>query len=78
MAEKEYNAVHKAMCFRGRVLGEFTHWVSTVIKSPDVEVPVAPGQTTVKTLCPCCVFWRGVLVGGLTGLSASAVIHLLI
>lgn len=65
---KEYGKVHQFFCFNTSPVGKFTHWVSTAIKSPDVEIPVEDGAESVTTLCPCCVFWRGVLVGGLSGL----------
>lgn len=71
---REYGRVHQAFCFEDRPLGKFTEWASTAIKSPDVEIPVQPGQKFVKTLCPCCVFWRGVLVGGLLGLLVGVVL----
>lgn len=64
---REYGRIHQAFCFEDRPLGKFTEWASTAVKSPDVEIPVKPGMTSVKTLCPCCVFWRGVLVGGIVG-----------
>lgn len=70
---REYGKLHRAMCFESSPMGRFTHRVSTAIKSPDMEVPVEPGAKTVKVLCPCCVFWRGVLVGGLLGLLVGVV-----
>ena len=74
MENNEYGPVHRFFCFTSGPVGKFTHWASTVVKSPDVEIEVEKGKSTVTTLCPCCVFWRGVLVGGLLGLLVGSVL----
>lgn len=65
---KEYNALHRALCFTTSPVGRLVHWISTAIKSPDVEIPIENGEKSITVLCPCCVFYRGLLVGGVAGL----------
>lgn len=70
---QEFSSLHKKLCFTTSPLGRAVHWLSTVIKDPTIEVPVETGATTVKVLCPCCVFYRGLAVGGLLGLLVGLV-----
>lgn len=71
--EQEFSSLHKKLCFTTSPLGRLVHWISTAIKNPTINVPVKAGQTSVKVLCPCCVFYRGLAVGGLLGLLVGLV-----
>lgn len=37
-------------------------------KGAEIDIEVEKGEKSVTTICWCCAFWRGVLVGGIAGL----------
>lgn len=63
----ELSPLKKTFCYYKSPLGVFTEWAINVVAKPDVEVPVEDNQKTITIKCPCCVFWRGVLFGGVLG-----------
>ena len=55
------------------LVGDFTEWCCTVVKKPEVEVLPDEADGRYTTLCWCCTFWRGVLVGGLAGVIVGVI-----
>lgn len=37
-------------------------------RGAEIDIDVEPGEKSVRTLCWCCTFWRGVLFGAIIGL----------
>lgn len=37
-------------------------------KGAEIDIEVDDDEKSVTTICWCCAFWRGVLVGGIAGL----------
>lgn len=58
-------------CDTDSPLGKLTEWAATAIKTTVIEIDVRD-MDTLEIACPCCTFWRGVLIGavvfGLLGL----------
>lgn len=52
----------ETLCDVEKPLGKFTEWAATAFKSTVIEIDVAD-MKTLEIACPCCMFWRGVLLG---------------
>lgn len=50
------------LCDTDKPLGKVTEFAATAVKSTVIEIDVADMQT-LEIACPCCMFWRGVLLG---------------
>lgn len=51
------------LCNSEKPLGKITEWVATAGKTTVVEIDVSD-MDVLEIACPCCMFWRGVVLGG--------------
>lgn len=54
----------ETLCDVEKPLGKFTEWAATAFQSTVIEIDVADMEK-LEIACPCCMFWRGVLLGAL-------------
>lgn len=52
----------QVLCDSEKPLGKVTEWFAIVGKSTVIEIDVTDMET-LEIACPCCMFWRGVLLG---------------
>lgn len=52
----------ETLCNTENPLGQLTEWVATAFKTTVIEIDVSDMEV-LEIACPCCMFWRGVLLG---------------